>query len=691
MKQKIFSRGLAAGLLALAALAGCSRNAADTAATDAPAATAETFDIMIAGTKVGYLKVSPDGDGVAIDYDFKNNGRGPTMTEAFAVDAAGVPVRWRVAGATTFGNQIEESFSLEGEKARWTDATGDGAATVTAPSLYITQFGSPYGVFVYANALLRDDDRTMPALPGGELRLTEMETLDIAGDDGAAHAVTTYALSGADLDPAYFILDSDRRFFAYITPEFITIRQGFEGEEERLRGLAAQYSADRYKDIQARFAHRYGGPVRIRDVRIFDPAALALSEPASVIVENDRITRIDPADAEGLAGETVIEGRGGTLVAGLYDMHGHMGDTDALLNVAAGVTSVRDMGNDIDVLAKLIEDIDAGVLAGPRIIRGGFIEGKSPYSSNNGILVESEEEAIAAIRRYHEMGFAFIKLYNSMNGDWAPALVAEAHRLGMPVMGHVPAFSNANAMIRAGFDELTHINQVMLGWVLAPDEDTRTLLRLTALKRLPDLDLDSDAVEETISLMAQNTVAIDPTLAIHERLLLSRNGEIRAGVVDYVDHMPASFQRSAKVAMAAIETPEDDAAYRGAWEKIVATVKKMHERGVFIVFGTDLGGEFNLHRELELYQAVGFSPAEILRRATLDVAAYLGEDDDLGSIEAGKLADFLLVPGDPTEDLKAIKTIALVSRGGVFYYPSEIYPAFGIEPFTDIPEVKSAQ
>jgi len=192
-------------------------------------------------------------------------------------------------------------------------------------------------------------------------------------------------------------------------------------------------------------------------------------------------------------------------------------------------------------------------------------------------------------------------------------------------------------------------------------------------------------------LMADNEVAIDPTLAIHEYLLLSRNGELRAGVADYVDHMPAAFQRSSKVAMAAIETPEDDAAYRGAWDQIIATAKMMHDRGIFIVFGTDLGGAFELHRELEIYQLVGFTPAEVLKRATFDVAAYLGQDDDLGSLEPGKYADFFLIPGDPTADLKAIKTISLVSRGGVFYYPTEIYPEFGIEPFTELPSVISAE
>jgi len=681
-----FARGLSAGLVAILVIAGCSR---DKTSESAPPPAPENFTIIIGGANVGHLDVTPEGDSLAIDYDFKNNGRGPTIKEEVTLGDDGAPVRWHISGATTFGNQVDEQFTLEGGRATWTDATGDGGAEISEPTLYISQFGSPYGAYIYANALLKDPDNTMPALPGGSLTIKKMETFDVAGESGS-ETVTTYAMSGADLNPDYFILDANGRFFAYITPYFITIKKGYEGEEERLRGFAAKYSAARYTEIQAKVAHRYDTPVRVQNVRLFDPNTLALTAPSSVLIEGDRIAAIEAADASG-DGETVIDGAGGTLVAGLYDMHGHMGDSDAIMNVAAGVTSVRDMGNQNEVLADLMAKIESGELAGPRITRGGFIEGKSPYSSNNGILVESEAEAIEAVRTYKQMGIDFIKLYNSMNGDWAPAIVAEAHRLGLTVRGHVPAFSNANAMIRAGYDEMTHINQVMLGWVLSPEEDTRTLLRLTALKRLPSLDLNSEKVQETIDLMVANNVAIDPTLAIHEYLLLSRNGEMRAGVADYVDHMPAAFQRSAKVAMAAIESPEDDAAYRGAWDQIIATAKMMHDRGIFIVFGTDLGGALELHRELEIYQQVGFTPAEILKRATLDVAEYMGQGGDLGSIDPGKYADFFLVPGDPTADLKAIKTISLVSRGGVFYYPTEIYPEFGIEPFTEVPAISIAQ
>ena len=245
-------------------------------------------------------------------------------------------------------------------------------------------------------------------------------------------------------------------------------------------------------------------------------------------------------------------------------------------------------------------------------------------------------------------------------------------------------------MIAAGYDEMTHLNQVMLGWVLEEGEDTRTLLRLTALQRLPDLDLTSAPVQETLDAMVERGVAIDPTYAIHEALLLSRNGSLSPGTVDYVDNMPVDSQRQARTAWAQIANDEEDAAYRGAFDQITATLRLMHERGIFMVPGTDLGGGLTYHRELELYQNIGMSSAEIVAWASLGMADYLGVADEFGVIEPGMKADFFLIPGNPVEDFKAVKSIAMVVADGTVYYPSEIYPEFGIRPFADMPAVSRA-
>ncbi|WP_429911570.1 amidohydrolase family protein [Glycocaulis sp.] len=648
---------------------------------------AASFTVLASGTPIGAVQVTPQESGYAIFYEFRNNGRGPTFNEVVVLDGDGLPTHWAINGTTTFGNAVDEVFRLEDGAAFWRDTTGENEMDVAGPALYAPQNSSPYSLAITARALMAADGNRLAAIPGGEVRMEEMDRLTVSNGD-ETREITSWALSGLGLNPTYFLMDGEA-FFGVISPSFAILAEGFEGEDERLRELAADYGASRFEAIQARVAHEFDGPVRVRNVRVFDPLSEALGEPVSVVVEGNRIAAIDPLDMPSRAGEVEIDGTGGSLLPGLFEMHAHMGEASAFLNIAAGVTSARDMGNNNEVLEGLIANIEAGRVAGPRLYRSAFIEGRSPFNSNSGVVVESEEEAVQAVHDYADRGgFHQIKIYNSMRPEWIPAVIAAARERGLRVTGHIPAFTNADAMIEAGYDEIVHINQLMLGWVLDADEDTRTLLRLTALQRLPVLDLDSPNVQATIDAMVERGVAIDPTFAIHEQLLLSRNGEVFAGAVDYVDHLPVNAQRGARSAMSAIGSPEEDEAYRGAFEQIRQMLAMMRERGIAMVPGTDLGGSFTYHRELELYQLIGMEPAEILGWASHGMAAFLGVENELGRIEPGYLADFFLVPGDPTQDLREIKTIAAVVADGRVYFPSEIYPEFGIRPFTDVPAMR---
>ncbi len=654
----------------------------------AAAATAN-WSVIFGGKVVGHLIADTKGDTIAIDFDYKNNGRGPSMAETIKVDTAGLPTDWAIKGATTFGSKVDEHFSQAGGHADWTDSTGKGHADVSSPGLYVAQSGSPFSDQIYARAILKHPGLTAPALPGGTLRLEKGETFTVAGAGGPLK-VTRYDLSGIQLTPETMLLDAKGDLFATVDPSFIVVRKGYEGEETRLRGLAADWSTRRFVDIEKQVAHRYDAPVRIRDVRLFDPKTSALTAPVSVVIRGKSIAGVEPLDSPATPGEVTIDGAGGTLIAGMYEMHAHLGQDGALLNLMAGITTVRDMGNDNAVLDKLIARMEAGEIGGPHVIRSGFIEGKSPFNANNGILVDSQQAAIDAVRWYGARGYWQIKIYNSMNPAWVPAMTAEAHRLGMRVAGHVPAFSTADEMMAAGYDEMTHINQYMIGWVIKPGEDTRTLFRLHVLKRFPGIDLGSAPVQHTVQTMVDKHIAIDPTLGIHEILTLNRDGAAPPGAVDYIDHLPIGARRDAMKAWIDTSAPGDDAAYRGAFEKIIDTVRLLHDRGVFMVFGTDTGGSFTYHRELELYQRAGMTAPEILKRATWDTARYTGQDQTMGSIEKGKLADFFLVPGDPTKDLRAIKSIAMVVKDGAIYFPAEVYPKFGIAPFAAAPKVTTA-
>lgn len=650
------------------------------------------YRALIQERDVGHLKLDRQGQKIAVDYNIKQNGRGPTITEVVTLDKDGAPVVWAITGRTTFGNAVNESFKRGAAGAEWRDLSGPGwIKGKDAPRYYATQNGSPLDVAMLAKALLADADRAMAVAPGGTARLTERDRRSFDGPDGKLEVVT-YELSGLSLNPTYVTLDAKGDLFALSSAGFILARKGYERAADKpLRDLAEKLASGRFAQLQSESAKRFSGPVRIRNVRVFDPKAKALSALSDVVVSGNRISGVVPAGSSATPGETTVEGEGGTLVPGMFEMHGHMGQEDALMNVLAGITSVRDMGNRNEVLDTLVDRIGKGDVAGPRITRSGFIEGKSPFSSATGKLVASEAEAIDAVRWYAARGYNQAKLYNSMDPKWAPNVVAEAKRLGLRVSGHVPAFSNVDEMIAAGFDEITHVNQLMLGWVLNPGEDTRTLFRFTAQARFPGLDLKSDKVIKTLDAMVAKKVSHEPTIAIHELGLTALDGVPNPGAVDYIDHMPPSEQRQLKQALFGADTPKQRADYVAAFAKIKETLAEMHRRGIMLIPGTDLGGGFTYHRELELFGQLGMSPADVLSRATLEMAQYLHQDQVLGSIERGKLADFFLVPGDPTKDLKAIKTIRMVSRGGTVYFPDEVYAKLGIKPFGTPPKVAAAK
>lgn len=663
--------------------------AAAAVAAHADAPPAERLSVVSNGEVVGHVAASTEGDTTTVDYYVEDNGRGPKHQEQIVAGKDGIPIAWRIDGTSLMGNKVAESYRYEGGRAQWTSQADRGEVAAESPPLYVVNDGSPWALGIYARALLAAPSHTLRVLPGGALSLAAVREVRL-GKGSVAVDVTVYRLGGVDLAPELVALDEEDRLFAVLGATSLVVREGFEALAPEILDLARELESEHARALQRRLAHRYGRPLRIEHVRIFDPASGKLGGESTVVVEGERITRVLAGAAAPAAGQVVIDGEGGTLVPGLHDMHSHSSLRSGLFYLAAGVTATRDMGNDNDFLLALMADIEAGEIAGPRITPAGFLEGRSEHSARHGIVAATLTEALDAVRWYAQHGYWQIKIYNSMNPEWVDDIAAEAHRLGLGVTGHVPAFTTPDAMIRAGYDTIAHVNQLMLGWLLEPDEDTRTPLRLTAMARAAELDLDSQPVRDTIALMKAHDVSLDPTAVILERLMLSRAGTVAPGDRAYLEHMPIGYQRYRRRSFVDIPDAATDRRWREAFQRILETLALLHENGIRLLPGTDDGTGFTVHRELELYVDAGLSPAETLRLATLGAEQYLGRADRLGTIEAGKLADFLLVAGDPTADIRALRRPRLVVKNGVVYFPDEIYAALDIEPFTTPPPVEGA-
>lgn len=649
-------------------------------------ATSERFSVVAESEIVGSLDAVRDGDTVTIRYAVDNNGRGPKLSERIVLGDDALPIAWSIDGTTAFGGRVAERFERKGNTATWESQADRGRSVLAQNKLYVANDASPWSIGLYARALTQAQNNTLEALPAGKLRLEAVRELTI-GDT----QVTGYMLTGVNLTPDIVFLDRSGNLFAAVDlPTTATVRAGYEKHARELIDQVGKLELEQLERVQKQTAHRFDTPLRIRNVRIFDPVERRLGPPVSVVVFRDRIASIQPFDPnDAHDDEHAIDGEGGTLIPGLHDMHAHITGWSGVFYLAAGVTNVRDVGNSNDELLRLVEKLDSGLLPGPRVVRAGFLEGRSPYSARYGRIADSLEDALDSVRWYANRGYRQIKIYNSMNPEWVAPIAAEAHKLGLRVSGHVPAFMSPDRAIRDGYDEINHLNQLALGWLIGPGDDTRTPLRLTALgERMADLDLSSERVRATIELMKSRGTALEPTIVILERLMLSRAGKVNAGDAPYLDHTPIGYQRYRRRSFVNFESHEHERIYERSFAKLMELIGRLYASGIRLLPGTDDGTGFTVLRELELFAQAGIPSNEVLSLATLGCVQYLHRDQELGTIEPGKRADFVLLDGDPTHDISAIRRARLVMKDAALYFPAELYEAIGIRPFVAPPAIR---
>lgn len=241
--------------------------------------------------------------------------------------------------------------------------------------------------------------------------------------------------------------------------------------------------------------------------------------------------------------------------------------------------------------------------------------------------------------------------------------------------------------MRAGYDELQHINQIMLNFLVKPDTDTRTLARFYLIgDEASGLDLDSVPVQQFLALLKERGTTLDLTLATFEYMFQQAKGQPSPTFGMIADHVPTALARSWGTSVMDIP-PEKVASYRAAYDKLLDFTGRAYRAGITILAGTDDTAGFTLHRELELEVKAGIPPAEALKIATHNGAQVLGVWADSGSIERGKRADLILVDGDPTRNISDIRKVSMVMKAGVIYFPAEVYEAVGVRRFVDPPAV----
>ncbi len=646
------------------------------------------------GVKAGeqIVDVADNGE-LKVRFIFKDNGRGPELNESIKLNADGTIASYSGQGKSTFGSVINEKFERQGDNASWSTGDKKGQAKVTGPALYLPVDGSPELSSVAIAAIAKNGGNSMSLLPSGTLTQQNVASL-IVEKDGEKQQVQLLVQTGVGLEPnlVWATSGENPRLFASIAPGYLTlIEEGWQHNAGKMAQLQKQTETKLLTDLASAIPKDLPGLTVLRNVRPFDSVTAQLGAPSDLFMLRGKITAIVPTGTLATKAQNSIDGKGRIVLPGLFDMHGHLSRWEGPLHLAAGVTTLRDMGNDNASIQAMISETAAGELLAPTVVPTGFLEGESPYSARNGFVIKDLAGAKSAIDWYAAHGYPQLKIYNSFPKAILKDTVAYAHQRGLRVSGHVPAFLKAEDVIAAGYDEIQHINQLLLNFLVKPDTDTRTLERFyLPAKQVASLDLQGKAVQDYIKLMKNKGIVVDPTLATFD-FLKKVDGTVGDPWQAIVEHLPPDVQRRYAAAELDIPDAATAALYAKSYAKMVEFVGMMYKAGIPVVAGTDELAGFTLQGELELLVKAGLTPAQALQVATLNGARYSKVENSKGQIAVGKDADLLLVDGDPTQNIGDIRKLALVITQGKAMYPTDIYQALGIKPFvSDKPVIERA-
>lgn len=634
------------------------------------------YDIKLGANHAGDMNVTAEGAKVVVDFEYNDRGRGPKSHAVYTLDKSGLPVDITITGNDYLKSPVSETFTMKDGVATWKNGAESG--TSKTRGFYLSMYGASEELGMLARALLKAPGKTLPLLPAGQASIRKLTEATVTSAGKKTH-VTAYDITGLGFQPETLWIADDGQLFASASSWAQIVVDGWMPvAEDLVKRDEKAHDAETAK-IAQRLTHKpKGGVLAVTNARLFDPATQKVTPNTTIVVRGNRIEAVGtgvavPADA------TRIDAAGKTVIPGLWDMHVHLGGSDGLLDIANGVTTVRDLANDIDYLMGLRKKFDSGEAVGPRVLMAGFIDGPGPYAGPTKVLVDKPEDAVKWVEKYKSLGYEQIKIYSSVKPELVPVIAKRAHELGMRVSGHVPAYMRAEDAVRAGYDEIQHANFLMLQFW--PDvKDTRTPARFTAVaERGAALDFSSPEARAFIDLLKEHHTVSDPTVTAFEGMFVARKGQLSPVYAAIADRLPPQVRRGALTGGLPVPDGKDQT-YRDAFKKMLELVALLHREGITIVAGTDDLAGFTLHRELESYVQAGIPPAEVLHIATLGAATVMHHEKESGSVEAGKFADFILVDGDPTTNIADIRKVRTIVKDGNVFDAAEIDKELGVLP-----------
>jgi imidazolonepropionase-like amidohydrolase len=617
------------------------------------------------GRAAGDLTVVRTADSIVVRYVFTDRNRGTRLESRYRLGPGGtiVAAESRPVLADGTAGERTEWFEIAGDSARFTStAGGRGGRGGAGPSVVAARTGSdtwaglrqtsPWETARLASFLLARPTRTGRLLPSGNpLRAEVVARTSLSQGGRTVPLRLAMVWIGAATTPTGAWIDDRGDLFAGDVQWFIPVRSGAERAIPSLRKLEIAWRNAEAERISAAVRAKANADVVIRNGDVFDSERGLMVPRQTVVLRNDRVVAIGPAGTVAEPpGATVIEATGKTVMPGMWEMHAHLGlssqSSGSILALSQGITTARDLAADLDVAVSHRDREARGLLASPRFILGGFIEGPQRWAGPSAVVLATEREAREWVARYDSLGYKQIKLYNLVHPDLVPTIADEARKRGMRLSGHIPRGLSVQAAVRLGFDEIQHAAFLFSTFF----QDSLYLPQMRAYSQVatavaPNFDVDGQPMSDLIAFLRNRGTVIDGTFNIWI-----------GGAAAIVGAGGSTDQQ------------RSDAAY-------LRLITRLHDAGVTLVAGTDNGASATYHRELALYQQAGIPAPEVLQIATIIAARVMGQDREYGSIAAGKVADIAIVNGRPATNVADLSKVETVIRGGRIYQVDELREA----------------
>jgi imidazolonepropionase-like amidohydrolase len=627
-------------------------------------------------------QITRDGDALNVKVDFKFTDRSTAvpLTAVFRSTDDWTPRSFEIKGKNSRETDIDEAVEVQSEKIRlrdrdkWTEAsrppqffTIAGYAPTTLQMLmvrYWATHGSP---------------AQLATLPRGQVKI-EPRGSDTVSIDGKPQKFDRFTIEGLIWGRETLWFDANRNLIAAVTTDaefdhFEAIREGYESGLGTFVGLAGSDGMAALAEISKGISGSRAVKIALVGGTLIDGTGRDPVPDSVVVIEKGRIVDAGPKSRVKIpSGAQKVDARGKTILPGLWDMHAHFEQVEwGPIYMAAGATTVRDCGNEFEFITAVRDAVANGRGLGPRLLLAGIVDGTGP-SAIGVERVDTPEQAKMWTDKYHDAGFQQMKIYSSVKLEEVKDVADEAHRLGMTVTGHVPIGLNAYQTIEVGQDQINHIPYIVDIMVPTLPADAS---RLDHAAAAANLNLNSPDAQKAIAFMVQHGTVVDPTLALFEFFSAS-TAKPAASIEPGVTKVAPELQ--AILADVGAPSPNADINEK-VFAKELAVVGALHKAGVPIVAGTDqtVPGH-SLHREIELYVQAGFTPMEAIQAATIVPARVMGLDKEVGTVEAGKRADVIILDGNPLESIRNIRKVEFVITNGTMYNCAELWRSVGFQP-----------